>query len=71
MPNNGRAARPADKAAHLLSQAERARKMAAQCGSIMVADLFEVHAQMCERNARSLQSRKLKLRLVEPTIGPS
>jgi hypothetical protein len=36
--------------------------MAAECGSSLVAELFEVHARMCERNAR--QYREPHLRLV-------
>jgi hypothetical protein len=55
MPGNGRrpAQRP-DTVALLYSQADRARKMAGECGSALVADLFELHAQLCERNAKML-----------------
>lgn len=47
----------ADKVVHLYTQADRARKMAADCGSQLVAELFELHASLCERNA---QTRQLK-----------
>jgi hypothetical protein len=39
---------------HRMTQAERARTLAAQCGPSVVADLLEVHAQLCERNAASM-----------------
>jgi hypothetical protein len=59
MPGNGkRPARPANKVVHLYSQADRARRMAAECGSALVADLFELHAQICERNADKAQRRR-------------
>lgn len=53
MAGNGkrRSIRKADKPTHLLSQAERARKLASECGSQLVAELFEMHAALCERNA--------------------
>jgi hypothetical protein len=59
-----RRARKPDKIKHLDQQVERARKMAAECGSPLVADLLEVHAQICERNAKARMSRKRKLSLV-------
>lgn len=52
------------KVVHLISQADRARKLAAGCGSPIVAELFMLHAQLCEENAkktppnRSSQKRK-------------
>ena len=39
---------------HRMSQAERARTIAAQCNSSYVADLLEAHAELCERNAASM-----------------
>ncbi len=38
-------------AMHRMSQAERARALAAICGHEHIADLLEVHAQICEQNA--------------------
>jgi hypothetical protein len=38
-------------AMHRMTQAERARALAAQSGSSLIADLLEAHAQLCERNA--------------------
>jgi hypothetical protein len=46
-----------DKVIQLVTQAERARRIASECGSQLIADLFEVHAQLCERNAWLLQQR--------------
>jgi hypothetical protein len=62
MPRRRERAIGHDKLAQLISQAERARRMAAECGSSLVAELFEVHARMCERNAR--QYRQPHLRVV-------
>jgi len=39
---------------HRITQAERARTLAAKCGPSVVADLLETHAQLCERNAASM-----------------
>jgi hypothetical protein len=36
---------------HRVTQAERARSIAAECGPSVVADLLEMHAQLCEQNA--------------------
>ena len=44
--------RPADKVVHLFTQADRARELASESGSELVADLLEMHAQLCERNAQ-------------------
>src|SRR5437868_3635076 len=52
MLKRGKRATGHEKVAELMSQAKRARQMAAECGSSLVAELFEVHALMCERNAR-------------------
>ena len=41
-----------DKVIHLISQADRARKLAAGCRSPVIAELFILHAQLCEENAR-------------------
>jgi hypothetical protein len=62
MPRRRERAIGHDKLAQLISQAERARQMAAECGSSLVAELFEVHARMCERNAR--QYRQPHVRVV-------
>ena len=56
--------RRGEKGARLSLQVERARKMAAECGSPMLAELFELHAQICERNAKVQKARKPKLTLV-------
>src|SRR5262245_44301539 len=45
----------ADKVAH---QAQLARKIAAECGSQMVAELLELHAANCERNAQLRRQRQ-------------
>jgi hypothetical protein len=37
------------RAAHLLAQAERARKQAASCGASLEAELWQLHAELCER----------------------
>lgn len=42
---------------HRLTLAERARALAAQSGSSLIADLLEAHAQLCERNAASMTSK--------------
>jgi hypothetical protein len=41
-----------DKVIHLISQADRARKLAAGCRSPVIAELFILHAQLCEENAQ-------------------
>jgi hypothetical protein len=46
-----------NKVLHRLTQAERARALAAQSSSSLVADLLEAHAQLCERNAASMASK--------------
>jgi len=66
MAGNGRPpARPDDKVAKAHAQAARARKMAAECGSALIADLFNVHATMCDRNAEMPPERRWKLALVK------
>jgi hypothetical protein len=45
-------------AIHRMSQAERARTIAAMLGDSVVADLLEAHAQLCERNAASMASKE-------------
>jgi hypothetical protein len=42
---------------HLMTQAERARSIAAQCSSSLVADILEAHAKLCERNAARMAAR--------------
>lgn len=49
-----------DKTVHLYAQADRARKVAAECGSQLVADLLEEHAQLCEQNALRRQDGRSK-----------
>ena len=41
-------------AMHRMTQAQRARALAAKWGPSLVADLLEEHAQLCERNAASM-----------------
>jgi hypothetical protein len=40
-----------NKGLHRRSQAERARKLASESGSPLVAELYELHARLCEKNA--------------------
>lgn len=49
-----------DKVTHLNRQAERARQLAVECGSQLVADLWGDHARQCERKAEALQVSKRK-----------
>jgi len=42
---------------HKITQPERARGLAAQHGPSAVADLLEMHAQLCERNAARMASK--------------
>jgi hypothetical protein len=44
-------------ALHRMTQAERARSLAAKFGSSLVADLLETHAQLCEENASRMVSK--------------
>jgi hypothetical protein len=43
--------RVSNKVLHLHNQAERARKLASECGSPLIAELLEMHAQLCETNS--------------------
>jgi len=52
-----------DRIRHLNIQADRARKMASTCGSSLIADLFELHAALCERNAAARSKPKRKTML--------
>jgi hypothetical protein len=70
MPGRKRRAGHPDKVVHLYSQADRARRMAVECGSALVADLFEIHAQMCERNAKMRRPRRKALRLRKKPQSP-
>jgi hypothetical protein len=54
-----RAKRSEAKVIHLISQADRARKLAAGCGSSLIAELFILHAQLCEENARKTPPSRL------------
>jgi hypothetical protein len=42
---------------HRITQAQRARTIAASLGHSVVADLLEIHAQLCERSAASMASK--------------
>jgi hypothetical protein len=57
IPGKKRLPGKSDKVVQLVTQAERARKIASECRSQLIADLFEVHAQLCERNAQVLGQR--------------
>jgi hypothetical protein len=46
-----------NKVERLHTQADRARKIASQ-SSQLVAELFEMHAQLCERNALARQQKR-------------
>jgi hypothetical protein len=52
--------RPPNKVVHLYTQADRARKLAVTSGSQLVAELWELHALSCERNAELRQRRQRK-----------
>lgn len=58
MDRTGKRRLKPDKIVHLYTQADRARRMAAECGTDLIADLFEVHALMCERNAKMARPRR-------------
>ena len=58
--------RPPDKVVHLYSQADRARKLAVESGSSLVAKLFEQHAKLCERNAELKKLRRAPCKSPEP-----
>jgi len=45
----------------LHAQADRARKIAAECGFELLAELFETHAMICDTNAKAPDLRKRKL----------
>jgi hypothetical protein len=66
MFDNGRRTRRSERVSRLHAQADRARKMAVECGSALIADLFEVHAQMCERNAKAPPQKKTFLKASHP-----
>jgi hypothetical protein len=40
-----------------MTQAERARSLAAQSSTSLIADLLEMHAQLCERNAARMAAK--------------
>ena len=52
--------RTSDKVVHLHNQADRARMLALQCGSQLVADLLQDHARLCERNAERRHVRVVR-----------
>lgn len=49
-----------DKVTHLYTQADRARKLASECGSQLVAELLEDHARLCEQNAELRRHRRTR-----------
>ena len=49
---------PSDKISHLKNQADRARRLAAVCGSASVAELWEMHAVLCDQKAELRQRRR-------------
>jgi hypothetical protein len=51
-----RLGRPA--VSHLYVQAGRARKLASECNTSLVADLLELHARLCEQKAKARQRFK-------------
>ena len=56
-----------DNVVHLITQADRARKLAADHGSSILSDLYEMHAQLCEQNASRKTAkiaRRPKLRVL-------
>ena len=58
MRNNG-GRRPNNAArVEALHSADRARELAAHAVSPLVAELFEIHARMCEQNAEMRRSRR-------------
>jgi hypothetical protein len=55
----------------LLSMPARARAIAAQCGSQLIAELLELHARLSERNLEASPSRKgrpVRPRLVDKPV---
>jgi hypothetical protein len=48
------------KVIRLISQADRARTLAANCGDTLIAELFILHAQLCEENARKTPPSRLR-----------
>ena len=49
-PKNVRAGNDNTPLLRLMSMSERARAIAARCGSEQVAELLELHARLCEKN---------------------
>lgn len=61
MIGRGKRVMDLDQVTQLISQAKRARKMADECASPVIAELFKVHARMCERIARQYRPPHLRL----------
>jgi len=53
-----------------MTQAERARTLAAKYGPSVIADLLEVHAQLCERNAASMALKGQRGRKLRSPTAP-
>lgn len=58
--------RRSDKVSQLYTQADRAKRMAEDCVSDLVGDLYRLHALACERNAAQRQKRSKRRRTNEP-----
>lgn len=52
MNGHAKRVRVRDRNAHLLDQADRARKLALESSSPLVAELYELHASLCEQEAK-------------------
>jgi hypothetical protein len=55
---------------HRMTQAKRARALAAKCGPSVVAELLEMHAQLCEQNAASMASKVQGSRKLRSLTAP-
>jgi hypothetical protein len=54
---NGRIQEERNRSLNRTDQAVRARKLAGECVSPLVADLLEIHARCCEENASKLAAK--------------
>jgi hypothetical protein len=50
--------RRGDKAMYLRNMAERARRLAQECGSQPLVEIYELHANMCEVKAAKVKRRR-------------
>jgi len=48
------------KIVRLISQADLARSLAADCRDPLIAELFTLHAQLCEENAKQAPPGRLR-----------